>query len=228
MFPDDRVLVGVINRKRDLTYMQNAGWYRIPQPRMQHGVYTEYLAFFLSGVAAKSFDAPGIHFYARKAGLELAYRRDLIPHQPNHSRAGDIYYKVQLADIIPKIPAITNPTRRSISFIFTTWDRFVSARVIADLYSQSDYYVDRIYHALRDHNIRAERYWDAQKKQTGQGAHLRILCAKGLLIASPTPDDDEDSLYIDTSRPQDEILAEIQTRIRSQGGPVLLPIPPNR
>lgn len=228
MYPDDRVLVGVINRKRDLKFMQDDAWYRIPQMRMPHGVYTEYLAFFLSGAAAKPFDVPGVHFYARQTGVELAYRRDLIPQQADHARADDVYYKVQLVDIRPKMPPITNPTKRSISFIFTTWDRFSKATVIADLYGDADDYVDRIYHALRDRNVRVRRYWDAQKKETGRGAHLRVLCDNGLLVASPDENDDEESLYLDASRPDDDILAEIQTRIRGHGGPIMLSIPPNR
>ena len=45
-----------------------------------------------------------------------------------------------------------------------------------------EYNVDRIYHALRDKQIRANRYWDAQRKQTGYGASVRIICEKGTLI----------------------------------------------
>ena len=28
-----------------------------------------------------------VHYYARRKGLELHYRRDLLPNEPNHPRA---------------------------------------------------------------------------------------------------------------------------------------------
>ena len=64
MFPEDRVLVGVINRKRDLAIAQAEGWYRIPQRRMPRGVNAEYIAFFLS----RAFKAQngGVYYYAER------------------------------------------------------------------------------------------------------------------------------------------------------------------
>lgn len=149
MYPDDRVLVGVINRKRDLRLMLEERWYRIPCKRLPGGIYAEYIAFYLSGSAARDKDTTGIHYYAQRSGLELVYRKDLLPEQADHERADEVYYKVQLKPAIARVPPITNPSRRSISFIYTTWDRFVQAQIINDLYSQSGHFVDRIYHALR-------------------------------------------------------------------------------
>lgn len=150
MFPEDRVLVGVINRKRDLDVLLTECWYRIPQARMPQGVYAEYLAFFLSRAAARGRGASGIYYFARFAGVELLHRRDLLPDEAGHPRADERYYKVQLTQLEEKAPPILNSTRRSISFIFTTWDRFVGAVDVCDLYSSADYYVDRIFYALQD------------------------------------------------------------------------------
>jgi len=148
MYPDDRVLVGVIRRKRDLQVVQQQRWYRIPQAQMPHGVYAEYIAFFLSGAAFKD-QRGGIHYYAARTGLELAYRRDLLPEEANHPRSGEVYYKVQLGELHPKTPPVLNPTGRAISFIYTTWDRFKDATEISDLYSRANEYVDRATHVLR-------------------------------------------------------------------------------
>ncbi|MBZ0291632.1 MAG: hypothetical protein K8L99_03605 [Anaerolineae bacterium] len=222
MYPDDRVLVGVINRKRDYRHLHDDHWYRIPQQRMRRGIHTEYLAFFLSG---KVFgDQSGtIPCYARLSGLELTYRRDLLPKEADHPRANDVYYKVQLGKVQEKTPPITNPTRRPITFVFTTWDRFVQARTISDLYSEADYYVDRVYHALRSKGIRAERFWEAEKRETGYGAQLRVLCESGTLVASNNPDDG--GIYLDNLHQEDAILAAIYAEIAKQGGPVTIDIP---
>jgi len=147
MYPDDRVLVGVINRKRDLLYAQQDHWYRIPAAKMPRGIYTEYIAFFLSGSAIYKKPS-GIYYFARKRGVELVHRTDLLPKEPHHKNAKEIYYKIQFDEVLTKDPIVLNKTGRVISFIYTTWDRFINAEQIRDLYNKSDYYVDRIYHAL--------------------------------------------------------------------------------
>jgi hypothetical protein len=221
MFPEDRVLVGVINRKRDLEMARADRWYRIPQVQMPRGVNTEYVAFFLSR-AFKERNG-GIYYYAERTGLELAYRRDLLPQEADHKRAGDVYYKVQLGEMLEKVPPIVNPTRRTITFIYTTWDRFVNAEHISDLYSKSDYFVDRIYHALRTRGIYSTRFWDAERRETGHGSQLRILCENGNVIAGT--EQGEGTFYLDDSQAEDTILNEIRAAIARQGGPVMVRIP---
>lgn len=222
MYPDDRVLVGVINRKRDLLYAQQDHWYRIPAAKMPRGIYTEYIAFFLSGSAIYKKPS-GIYYFARKQGVELVHRTDLLPKEPHHKNSKEIYYKIQFDEVLTKDPIVLNKTGRAISFIYTTWDRFINAEQIRDLYNKSDYYVDRIYHALRDKRIRPERYWQAEKKQTGYDAQLRIPCKEGEVIAST--DENTDGIYLDETEPEDKILAEIRARIAAQGGPVMISIP---
>lgn len=229
MHPDDRVLVGVINRKRDLDTLLKSKWYRIPQPAMQDGIYTEYVAFYLSGYAAKKFGESGIYYYGARKGVELAYRRDLLPAEANHKNADNVYYKVQFEAIDGKNPPVTNPTNRPVSFIFTTWDRFVNAKVISDLYSKSDYYVDRIYHALRDKQIRSMRFWDAQQKEYGFGAALRFVCEAGTITGyTDEAQVTDNGFFINVDEPEDKILTEIRARIASMGGPVTVSLPTTR
>lgn len=224
MFPDDRVLVGVINRKRDLQFLLEKNWYRIPRDKLPRGIYTEYLAFFLSGSAARGRDTTGIHYYAERSGVELLYRRDILPLETDHARAGEVYYKVTLKNVTARIPPIINATRRSVSFVYTTWDRFVKARELKDLYSPADYFVDRIYHALRDARIRSERYWSTEYRETGYAPQVRILCENGTVVASTQLGDGADVL-LDIAVPEDEILAKIRAQIASKGGPVTVNIP---
>jgi hypothetical protein len=221
MYPEDRVLIGVINRKRDLAYARDEHWYRIPRDRMARGVHVEYIAFFLSGAFGER--SSSICYYAERKGTELLYRRDLLPNEPNHKRADSVYYKVGLSDLVEKTPPIVNPTHRPISFIYTTWDRFVRARQISDLYSPNDYFVDRVYHALRDHGIRPDRYWDAEQRETGFPAHVRILCENGTVIASPERGDQR--IFMDGAQSDDTILNAIRAEIARQGGPVTINIP---
>lgn len=230
MFPEDSVLVGVIKTQRDLAFARDAHWYRIPQARMPQGIYASYLAFFLSGAVFRERSG-SIACYAARHGLELAYRRDLVPAQPDHPRANDVYYRCQLGELREKTPPILNPTRRRFAFIHTTWDRFCRAATIPDLYSTADYFVDRIYHALRSEGIHARHVWEVEARATGRLPGLRILCQQGELLATPTPDAAPGTepgtglLLLDTAQGEDAVLAALRAEIARQGGPVTINIP---
>ncbi len=154
MYPEDRVLVGVINRKRDFEKLQVEHWYRVPQGQAEQGIYAEYIAFFFSRAFGELNG--GIHFYARRTGIELVRRCDLLPEESTHPRAQALYYKVQVGELRCKTPPILNRGHRAISFIYTTWDRFVAAHDLADLYAEADGFVDRGFYALDRHGVRRE------------------------------------------------------------------------
>ncbi len=132
MYPDDRVLVGVINRRRDFELLHRQLWYRIPIMSAPLCVDTDYMAFYLSRTFKEQNGT--ISYYARRTGFELACRRDLLPDEPDHPRAAEMYFKLQFRTLERKMPPITNPSRRVISFIYTTWERFETARTVSDLY----------------------------------------------------------------------------------------------
>jgi hypothetical protein len=131
MYPEDRVLIGVVRRLRDLRMLRQQHWYRIPQQRMPHGIDADVLGFFVSGRAGVK---SGIYFYARPRGVELCYRRDLLPDEPDHPHADHPYYRVALGDIHEKTPPVLNDEGWRFAFLHTTWERFERARVLRDLF----------------------------------------------------------------------------------------------
>jgi hypothetical protein len=90
-------------------------------------------------------------------GHELTTRRSLIPDQPDHERANDFYYKVQLGPLILRPEPIISMRWRRITFIHTTWDRFEDAAEINDLLVDGDSYVDRIYATLKERDEQAKK-----------------------------------------------------------------------
>jgi hypothetical protein len=223
MYPHDQVLVGTVTRKKDLRLAMSASWYRVPQARMGRGIAADYIAFFLNSRVAPG-EKSGIYYFARRDGLELAYRRDLLPEEDRHKRADEVYYKVLLKDFQEKLPPVLNSQNRRFAFIYTTWDRFIHAHEINDLYSEADYFVDRIYHALRNRGISpVEQYWDAERPQTGQGAHLHILCESGTVVASTQAG--TGSVFLSNDDSEDAILAKIRAEIARHGGPLMVNIP---
>lgn len=220
MYPEDRVLVGVINRKADFELLRSEQWYRIPQAQMPRGIHTEYVAFFLSGTPFKEKSGT-IPYFAEFRGIELRYRKDLIPNQPNHPRASNIYYQLAVAEIQEKLPPIVNTTKRPISFIYTTWDRFANAKTITDLYTTDDFFVDRVYHALDARGVNPSRTWEAERKDYS-APYIRVLCQHAEVIASP--EGGQGVYQLDKSMPDDAILREILDLIAQSGGAVTMGI----
>lgn len=218
MYPEDRVLVGVINRKRDFDMAQTQHWYRVPQGQAAQGIYAEYIALFFSRAFGELNGA--IHYYARRTGLELARRRDLLPDELAHPRADALYHKLQFGELRRKDPPIVNGDRRVVTFIHTTWDRFSQARDLSDLYSDADTFVDRVFHALEGQGVRAERRWDAGTRAGNVGATLVIRCAEGMVIAS-TGSHDERAIALPMCEGPDALratVAAILDEVRKHGG----------
>ena len=220
MLPEQRVLIGVINRKKDLRFALDDGWYRIPQPRMAHGIYQEYIGLFVSGRLRKE-KRGAVMYFARVGGVELATRRDLIPSEADHRRADNLYYRVSLVGLQPKIPPIENTSNYNVHFIHTTWDRFVRATTITDLYSRADYYVDRIYHALRDKAVRVDPIWETDAYAAGYdfGAGVRVICQNGQFTAGTTRT--PGTLFLDLDRGEDALIAQLRAEIDRIDGPVM-------
>lgn len=226
MYPEDRVLVGVINRKPDLDHVRHDHWYRIPYGQARHGIHAEYLAFFQSRVFGS--ENGGVHYYARRTGHELVRRVDLLPEQPAHPRANQRYYKIQLGELREKIPPITNPTRRAVSFVYTTWDRFVAAEEISDLYSQADFFVDRVFYALRYCGLPSERSWEAEGITDDGGAQLRFQCEAGNLVATTAGSSAPGRIQLPAqlgAAAVQQVIDEVRARVAAMGGLLSVRIP---
>jgi hypothetical protein len=77
-----------------------------------------------------------LRYYGPIEGYELVTRRDLLPSEPDHPRAGQWYYALQLGPLEHKLPPIVSHRWRRISFILTTGDCFTAALEINDFFEQ--------------------------------------------------------------------------------------------
>ena len=179
MHPDDRVLVAVMNRPDDFEIARDQGWYRLPESKAGRGAFFEYVAFyFTAGFGQEKW---AIHHYARNLGHELLTRRDLLPHEPDHPRAAEPYFKLQLGPLQSRVPPIPSLRWRRITFIYTTWDRFQAAEEINDLYAEGGEFVDRLYHALRESGLSPERCYPVRESGIEYVAELAVLCRNGVV-----------------------------------------------
>ena len=148
IYPDDRVLVAYVPSPKDFALIQSQGWYRIPQRHAPKGLHAEYIAFYFGRKFGDQKWA--IHYVAENLGHELVTRRMLLPNEPDHPRADDWYYKIQVETIRKVDRPIPSLQWRRILFLHTTGDRFLQATEINDLFLEGDGLVDRQFVALHD------------------------------------------------------------------------------
>ncbi len=102
-----------------------------------------------------------------------------MPHEPDHPRADALCFKLQLSALQPLERPIFSLRCRRISFIHTTWGRFVDAKEIIDLLVQGEPYVDRLYYALREAGIFPEQGYRVCEAGVWFRADLAVPCREG-------------------------------------------------
>ncbi len=161
MYPDDRVLIAIMNNKADWERVLDEGWYRIPAKNAPDEVpHIDWLGFYFT--AKFGDDKWAIHYYTAVEGHELLRRKDIFPSKPNHPRANDWYYKLMLGPIQHKLPPITSHKWRRITFITTTGDRFDNAVEINDLYERESP-LGRLYVTLKEEGYSVEQDWQLEE-----------------------------------------------------------------
>lgn len=177
MYPDDRVLVAYVPTPADFKHIQQEGWYRVPCRSAPKGLHSEYFAFYFG--QAFGVDKWAIHYYAETLGHELVTRIALLPDQPDHPRAQDLYYKVQLGPLQRRRQPVVSLRWRRITFIHTTWDRFVDAVEINDLLLTGGDYVDRFFTTLKDRGLSIKKTYRLDEAGEPYTAEFTISAGNG-------------------------------------------------
>lgn len=147
------VLVVVLNNETDLARAVDAGWYRIPQRRAPRRIGADYLAFYQTGAFHQQPEAQTISFIAPTRRYRLLTRRELLPNEPDHPRANDYYYCVDLGPLERLPRPVRATTFRRLTFIHTTLARLLAAEDVKELFVADDPF-DQLWSALREHNLR--------------------------------------------------------------------------
>lgn len=131
------ILVAVIPSVKDLEIARLLGWYRIPLRFAPKVINVDYLAFYQTGAFGKDQHWQ-INSFATVRGNELTTRAELIQDEPEHPRAKEEYYKIQLGPLQFLDQPIRSEKWRRVTFFYTTGEYFAHANNIHDLIVQPD------------------------------------------------------------------------------------------
>jgi len=130
--PESLVLVAVMPDPRDLEIARLLGWYRIRLKSAPKVLEVDTLAFYQTSAFGSPHGGQIEHF-AELRGHELVTRRTLFRDEPDHPRANEEYYKLSIGPLQTLPEPIPAGKWKRITFLYTTGDRFLTARDIHDL-----------------------------------------------------------------------------------------------
>ena len=154
--PSALILVALAPKPRDLEIARLLGWYRVPLRSAPKVIDVDYLAFYQAG----AFGAEHrwrIEMFAEVRGHELTTRAQLLRDEPDHPRAGEEYFKIQLGPLQTLRQPILAGRWRRITFLYTTGDLLRSARSLNELVVRSEER-EILWRSLRERALQSGRY----------------------------------------------------------------------
>jgi len=227
IFPEALVLVAIMNNRRDLAIARTLGWYRIPMKSAPRTIQVDFLAFYQTAVFGEEKWA--INYYAQVRGHELVTRRELFRDQPDHPRAGEWYYKLQLGPLERLPHPIPSRKWRRLTFLITTGERLLRAEEINDLVLGSPEQ-EMLWRALKEAGIAAERGYIIRERRASYTADFAIFCRDGALAITCAPEASPAALpgspawrmlHLDATRLRDtlpEYVEVVQAAVAEMGG----------
>jgi len=174
---DRKVLVAIINNRRDFKIAREEHWYRIPVKTAPKRCKTDYLAFYQTKVFEREKWA--INYYAEIKGIEKLKRIELLPEEKNHPRALEDYYKIKIGELMPLAKPVISRRWRRITFIYTSLNRLKKAEEINDLFMESPL-EEKLWYELKKKKIEAERqYLIREEGKIRYYLDFAIFCQKG-------------------------------------------------
>ncbi len=147
LLPTSLILVCLLPTPRDLELARLLGWYRIPFKSAPKVVAVDYLAFYQPA----SFGEQGgqIQYAAEVRGHELTTRAELLRDEPEHPRAREEYFKIQLGALEKLKSPVKAEKWRRITFFYTTGEYLLRAQTLNELVVSGD---ERqlLWHSLRE------------------------------------------------------------------------------
>ncbi len=182
--PTDLILVAFLPSPRDLEIARVLGWYRIPLRTAPKVVAVDYLAFYQP--ATFEDGKWQIEWVAPVRGHELVTRAELFKDQPDHPRAKEEYFKIQLGALQPLANPVAAEEWKRVTFLYTTGERLLQAKKIGDLSVYGD---ERtlLWTALRERAIAAQNYQVGDLPELPVGPE--ILALFGMLDGGSVPEE---------------------------------------
>lgn len=174
------VLVAIINNKLDFAVLREQLWYRIPVSSVEKWIKERWSPKWLAFYQTMAFGAEkhAINYFAEVLDIREVRRWQLFPNEPHDEKSNRRYYQIFVKSIQTLPKPIYSRRYRRIIFIPTTWEKFVNASKINDLFDESSL-EDKLWTEFKRHNIPAERQEYVVARKNDYALDFAVYCAKG-------------------------------------------------
>jgi hypothetical protein len=126
------VLIAIMPKLRDMEIARVLGWYRIPMKTAPKILMTDYIAFYQTKDFGEEHKSR-IEKYAEVRGVELLTRQELFRDEPDHPRAKEEYYKIQIGPLQTLENPILADRWKRFLFFYTSGEKMFTASTLHDL-----------------------------------------------------------------------------------------------
>jgi very-short-patch-repair endonuclease len=135
----EELLVAILPAVRDLKLALHQHWYRIPVATTEKLLKKRWPPKWLAFYQPKVFgpQAHSIYYFARVEGIREVFRWELFPEMPQTSKSQRRYYQLILSPLERLSAPIHCRRGQRLTFIQTTWEKFLAADEVNDLYDDS-------------------------------------------------------------------------------------------
>lgn len=176
------LLVAILNHPSDFDILRTHGWYRIPVSSVEKWLHKRWPPKWLAWYQTKPFgnEAFAVRYFGEVIDIRIVRRSQLFSDYRNDPKAQHRYYQIFVKSIQTLPQPIFSRRFRRIVFIPTTWEKFIAAVEINDLYDESPL-EDRLWAELKRWSIAAERQEFVEARGQDYALDFAIYCAKGKL-----------------------------------------------
>jgi hypothetical protein len=151
------ILVAILPSQRDFDIARLFGWYRIPLKSAPKVISVDYLAFYQTRAFGEA-ERWQVAYVAEVLGHELTRRRDLLRDEPDHPRAHEEYFKLQIGPLQRLENTIPAANWKRVTFFYTTGGQFRNASTVNDLVIKAQDERELLWHTLRERALKANEY----------------------------------------------------------------------
>jgi len=160
------ILVAILPSQHDFDIARLFGWYRIPLKTAPKVISVDYLAFYQTKAFgdAKKWQ---IAYVAEILGHELTHRAELLRDEPDHPRAHEEYFKIQIGPLQRLAQPLPASDWKRITFFYTTGEQFKTAETVSDLVIKNQDEREILWHTLRERALKANEYKATDLPESG-------------------------------------------------------------
>jgi len=171
-----------MNNMRDFEIARDEHWYRIPvagvEKYLEESWPPVYLAFYLTSAFGKN--SFSIKYYSKVIDTKIVKRIELFPEEPLNEKSYDDYYKILIEPLLKLPKPILSRRWRRIVFIQSTWEKFINAVEINNLFKGSAI-EDKLWAEFKRLEIDIERQELVQIENRFYFLDFAAHCMKGKL-----------------------------------------------